>query len=131
MDSSGKQHVQELRSTEEAGTSTVTYKGDKVGVTKTVQGFRDGAWLVDTTEHVVSLSIRADQARKALAACMYADFDSAQEDIEAGRRCCPMLATGGRGHFGYWRGVLQGSTESMAVPAHVGLLGQEFTDKSH
>jgi hypothetical protein len=60
---------------------------------------------------------------------MYADFDSAQEDIEAGRRCCPMLATGGRGHFGYWRGVQQGFTESMAVPAHVGLLGQEFTDQ--
>ena len=92
-DSSGKQYVQELRSTEEAGTSTVTYKGNKVGVTKTVQGSRDGAWLVDTTEHVVSRTTKADQARKALAARMYTDFDSAQEDIEAGRRRCPMLAT--------------------------------------
>ena len=129
VDSSGKQHVQELRSTEEAGTSTVTYKGNKVGVTKTVQGSKEGAWLVDTTEHVVSLATKADQARQELTACMYTDFESAQEDIKAGRRYGPILATAARGHFSYWRGVQQGSLESMAVAAHVGLLGQEFTDQ--
>ena len=131
VDSLGKQHVQELRSTEEAGTSTVTYKRTKVGVTKTVQGSKEGAWLVDTTEHVASLATKADQARQERTARMYTDFESAQEDIKAGRRCGPMLATASLGHFSYWREVRKGSPESMAVPAHVGLLGQELPTKSH
>ena len=60
---------------------------------------------------------------------MYTDFESAQEDIKAGRRCGPMLATASLGHFSYWREVEKGSPEDMAVTKHEGLLGQKVTDQ--
>ena len=89
----GKHYVQELRNTQEAGTSTVTSKSTKVGVPKTIQGSHEGAWLEDTAEHLASLAIKADQARQELTAYLYMDLASAQEDIQAGRRSGPMLAT--------------------------------------
>ena len=82
----GKNYVQELRNIQEDGTSTVTSKSIKVGVSKTIQGSRGGAWLVDTAEHLTSMAIKADQAMQELTAHLYTDLASAQEEIQAGRK---------------------------------------------
>ena len=70
--------------TQEDGTFTVTCEGIKVGVSKTIQGSPEGAWLLDAANHVAILATKAKQAEQALAATLYTDLASAQEDIQAG-----------------------------------------------
>ena len=65
-----------------------------MGVSKTIQGSREGAWLMDAAEHLAGLATKADQAEQELAANLHTDLVSAQDDIQAGRRSGPMLATG-------------------------------------
>ena len=125
----GKHFVQELRNTQEAGTSTVTCESIKVGVSKTIQGSVEGAWLMDAAEHLASLATKADQAEQELAANLYTDLVSAEDDIQAGRRSGPMLATGTNGHFALYQDVEGGCPERLAVTNHVGLIGQSVTDQ--
>ena len=82
-----------------------------------------------TAEHLASPATKADQARQELTAHLCTDLASAQEDIQAGRRSGPMLATGTIGHFAYYQDVEGGSPESLAVTNHVGLIGQTVTDQ--
>ena len=125
----GKHFVQELRNTQEPGTSTVTCESIKVGVSKTIQGSLEGAWLMDAAEHLVSLATKADQAEQELTANLYTDLVSAQDDIQAGRRSVPMLATGTIGHFAFYQDVEGGYPERLAVTNRVGLIGQTVTDQ--
>ena len=98
----GKHYDQELRKTQEDGFCTVTCESIKVGVSKTIQGSPEGAWLLDAADHVAILATKAKQAGQELAAALYTDLASAQEDIQVGRRGGPMLATGTRGHFAFY-----------------------------
>ena len=58
----------------------MTTEDGKIGMCKTPQGSTEGAWLMDTTEHVTSVVAKTQHARKELAAYRYVDFASAQED---------------------------------------------------
>jgi hypothetical protein len=121
----GKSHTQEMYNTDEEGTSIVTFQDDRVGITKTIQGCREGAWLEDTTGHMELLAVNVDQVSQEILASMYTNFENAQADVRSGRRSGPMLATMGTGHFGYYRNIEGGSAESMAVTRHFGLIGPE------
>ena len=56
-------------------------KSIKVGVSKTIQGSFEGAWLMDAAEHLASAATKADQAEQELTANLYTDLASAQDDI--------------------------------------------------
>ena len=84
---------------------------------------------MDTAEHLASLATKADQAEQELAADLYTDLASAQDDIQAGRRSGPMLATGTRGHFAFYQAAEGSCTEWLAATNHVGLIGQSVTDQ--
>jgi hypothetical protein len=125
----GKHHTQEMRNTTEEGTVIVTCQDNRVGISKTIQGCREGAWLEDTADHVEILAARVDQASQEMLANMYTNYDNAQDDVKTGRRAGPMLATLGMGHFGFWREIEGGSPETMAVTKHFGLVGPEVSSQ--
>ena len=101
----GKHHTQELCNTEEEGTAIVTCQDNRVGITKIIQGCREGSWLEDTADHAELLAVQVDQASLEMLASMYTKFENAEADVQAGRRSGPMLATMGKGHFGFWREI--------------------------
>ena len=84
---------------------------------------------MDAADHVAILATKANQAEQELAATLYTDLASAQEDIQAGRRGGPMLATGTRGHFAFYQAVQGSCQERLAVTNHVGLIGQSVTNQ--
>ena len=98
-------------------------------MSKTIQGLPEGAWLSDAADHVAILATKAKQAKQELAATLYTDLASAQEDIQAGRRVGSMLATGGKGHFAFYQAVLGSCQERLALTNHVGLVGQSVTNQ--
>ena len=80
-------------------------------------------------DHLASLGTKADQAEQELAANVYTDLASAQDDIQAGRRSGPMLATGTKEHYAFYQDVEGGYSERLAVTNHIGLIGQSVTDQ--
>ena len=70
---------------------------------------------MDAAERVASVAARAKSAQRGLADYRYMDLALAQEDIQAGRRSAPMLATQEQGHVSYWRKVTEGTAEKQAV----------------
>ena len=98
-------------------------------VSKTVQGSPEGAWFLDAAEHLASLATKAEQAEQELAALLSTALVSAQEDLQAGRKVGPMLATAGKGRFVFYQAVLGSCQERLALTNHVGLIGQSVTNQ--
>ena len=125
----GKHCDQDLGRTQEEGFFTVICESTKVGVSKAVQGSPEGALFLDASEHLASLATKAEQAEQELAATLCTALASAQEDIQAGRRVGPMLATACKGHFAFCQAVLGSCQERLALTNHVGLSGQYVTNQ--
>ena len=132
VDRFGKKQTLELRNTEEEGTSIVTIDtpgGDtSVGISNTVQGCGEGAWLQDSLIHLKAIAESTAQAGQELRAEAYTNLQMAREDVKAGRKLSPMLATNGNGHHGYWRSIEQGASECVAVSIHYGCIGPEVSN---
>ena len=112
-----------LRKTQEDGTFTVTGEATKVEVSKTIQGFVGGAWILDTLERTVKIASQAELAEQELTACCKRAINTSQEDLENGRVGGPMFVSGGKAHFSYFQEVKGSCPQEMAVDYHVGMAG--------
>ena len=90
----GKECSFTLRKTQEDGTYTVTGEATNVGVSKNIQGFVGGAWILDILERTVKIASQAELAEQEQTACCKRATNTSQEDLENGRVVGPMRVSG-------------------------------------
>ena len=118
-----------LRKTNEEGIFNVTGAETKVGVSKTIQGSMNGAWILDTLDRAKQIVSQAELAEQELIGCIKRAINATQEDLTNARMAGPMILTDGRAHFRYFQDVKDFSLEGMAVNYHIGLVGLTVSAK--
>ena len=119
----GKKRSFALRKTKEDGIFTVTSEAAKVGVSKTIQGSVNGAWILDTLERTKKIVIQAELAEQELIACSKRAGNATQEDLTNARMVGPMFVTDGMAHLSSFQDVKDSSPEGMVVKYHIDLVG--------
>ena len=93
-----------------------------MGVSKTIQGSVNGAWILHTLERTVKIASQAELAEQELTASCKRATDTSQEVFENGRVVGPMLLSDGKAHFSYFQEVKDSCLQEMAVNYHIGMV---------